>query len=145
MNTRTTIGSISLAVTLTVPIMLGGCAPDVRTTSPVAASAVASRTVAPGISEWGDGQVEAAGYVTWVDLEGGFWALHDRVSKSAATDRPKVVAVLLPGTVSEESIAALEGAYVAASGPMQGGASIRMAGPEVVVNKIAVARPGATR
>jgi len=135
----------SLVLVLVVPMLLVGCAPGARTTSPVPPSAAASRTVAPGISEWGDGQVEAAGYVTWVDLEGGFWALQDRVSKSATTDRPKVVAVLLPGAVSKEGIAALEGVYVIASGPMQGGASIRMAGPEVVVNKIAVARPGATR
>lgn len=134
---------LSITLAFLVVALLVACSAGAGSAAPTGPSA-ASRTVDPGISQWGQGQVEAAGYVTWIDLEGGFWVLNDRLSQSAA-DRPKVVAVLLPGSVSETSIAALEGAYVVASGSMQGGASIRMSGPEVMVDTIAVARPGAAR
>lgn len=124
--------------------MLAGCTSAIRTAPPAAPAPIATRTIEPGLSEWSDGRVEAAGYVAWVEIEGGFWALHDRVSQSPA-DRPKTVAVLLPDSVSEQDIAALQGAYVVASGQLEGGASIRMSGPEVLVDKIAVAQPEVTR
>lgn len=134
---------VSIALALLAVALIVGCSPGWGAAAP-AGSSTASRTVDPGVTQWSDGQVEAAGYVNRVDVEGGFWALHDRVSQSSA-DRPKIVAVLLPGSVSENEIAALEGTYVVASGRMQGGASIRMSGPEVIVDKIAVVRPGVAR
>jgi hypothetical protein len=85
--------------------------------------------------------VEAAGWVAWLDLEGGFWALRDGPAVVDGAKQPKVVAVLLPGAASETAISRLNGSYAVASGHIQGGASIRMAGPELVVDKISAARP----
>lgn len=108
--------------------------------TPGAPSITTTRVIAPGISEWSTGAVEAAGWVRWIDLEGGFWALADAPAAAQGSKQPKVVAVLLPGAVSVEGIAALTGDYVVASGRIQGGASIRMAGPELVVDTIGPAR-----
>jgi len=141
---RSSKAVLAVAFVLLLATLLGACSQAAPPASPPAGSPVATRTVASGLAEWGDGRVEAAGYVVWVDLEGGFWALNDRLSQSP-TDRPRVVAVLLPGEVGEKEIAAFEGGFVVVSGTMQGGASIRMAGPEIVVDDIALALPGAAR
>ncbi len=128
--------------TLVVAVLGYACAPSGATpaTPPIGSSA-ATRTVAPGISEWASGTVEAAGWVAWLDLEGGFWGLRDGPAVVDGVKQPKVIAVLLPGAASETAISQLNGVFAVASGSMQGGASIRMAGPELVVDKISAARP----
>ncbi len=136
----------AIAVTsamLIAAALVCSCAPSAATPDSLrpATSLPASRTVAPGISEWASGTVEAAGWVAWLDLEGGFWALRDGPAVAVGVKEPKVIAVLLPGAVTETAISALNGSYVVASGRIQGGASIRMAGPELVVDKISAARP----
>jgi hypothetical protein len=85
-----------------------------------------------------DGSVEATGYVGHSDLEGGFWALYDRPLGPSSVTQPKILAVLLAGTVDQGAISALDGAYVMLFGRLSTGVSIRQAGPEVFVDGIAV-------
>jgi hypothetical protein len=129
-------GAVSMAVALTLTAMAVACA-----RSPQAPSSVAPRTMGAGISDLGDGRVEAAGYVIREGIEGGFWTLSDRPMSTSSVVQPKIIAVLLPGSVSEAGIAARENSFVVVSGQLQTGPSIRMAGPEVIVDTIAPARP----
>lgn len=129
----------AVAALLLVPLAASACATGPSADVPGEPSQTASRTLAPGITEWAQGTVEAAGWVAWVDVEGGFWALEDAPRTSSSVDRPKIVAVLLPSAATEKAIEGLEGRYAVATGALQGGASIRMAGPELVVDTIALA------
>jgi hypothetical protein len=83
------------------------------------------------------GSAEVVGYLSRSDLEGGFWAVYGLPTTSSVAP-PKVLAVLLPGSVDEGGIAALDGRYVWAAGRVSGGASTRMAGPEILVDSIDV-------
>jgi hypothetical protein len=135
---------VTAAAMLAVSVLACACVPSAAapaTTAPGAPSMPVTRTIAPGMSEWASGNVEAAGWVTWVDVEGGFWTLKDGPAVVAGAKPPKTIAVLLPGVVSETTIATFDGSYVVARGRIQGGASIRMAGPELVVDDLTVARP----
>jgi hypothetical protein len=84
-----------------------------------------------------DGSVEATGYVGRSDLEGGFWALYDRPLGPSSVNPPKILAVLLSGSVDQSAISAMDGVYVRIFGRLSTGTSIRMAGPEVFVDGIA--------
>lgn len=85
----------------------------------------------------GPGGAEAVGYVVREDIEGGFWALVDIDPGVSSTVQPKIIAVLLPGSVDEVGISALKGRFVWAAGRASGGASVRMSGPELLVDGIA--------
>ena len=97
--------------------------------------------VGPAYTTGAAGSAQVVGYLSRSDLEGGFWAVYDALLSASGAVQPKVLAVLLPGTVNESGIAALNGRYVWASGRGSGDASIRMAGPEILVDAIAVATP----
>jgi len=84
-----------------------------------------------------DGSVEATGYVAHEGIEGGFWTLQDIPPGPSSVVQPKILAVLLPDAVTESQIAAMEGVFVKVTGRLSQGASIRMAGPEVLVATIA--------
>lgn len=84
----------------------------------------------------GPGGAEAVGYVVREDIEGGFWALVDIEPSVSSTVQPKIIAVLLPGSVDEVGISALKGRFVWAAGRASGGASVRMSGPELLVDAI---------
>ena len=81
------------------------------------------------------GSAEVVGYLSRSDLEGGFWVVYSLPTTSSVAP-PNVLAVLLPGSVDESGIAALDGRYVWAAGRVSGGASTRMAGPEILVDGI---------
>jgi len=81
------------------------------------------------------GSAEVVGYLSRSDLEGGFWAVYSSPTTSSVVP-PKILAVLLPGSVDEGGIAALDGRYVWAAGRVSEGVSIRMAGPEILVDGI---------
>jgi len=83
------------------------------------------------------GSAEVVGYLSRSDLEGGFWVVYSLPTTSSVAP-PNVLAVLLPGSVDESGIAALDGRYVWAAGRVSGGASTRMAGPEILVDGIDV-------
>jgi len=81
------------------------------------------------------GSAEVVGYLSRSDLEGGFWVVYSSPTTSSVVP-PKVLAVLLPGSVDEGGIAALDGRYVWAAGRVSASASTRMAGPEILVDGI---------
>ena len=83
------------------------------------------------------GSAEVVGYLSRSDLEGGSWVVYSLPTTSSVAP-PNVLAVLLPGSVDEGGIAALDGRYVWAAGRVSGGASTRMAGPEILVDSIDV-------
>lgn len=115
-------------------ILVAGCATTAQRPTPPAST----RTGVGSYSADANGSVEATGYVGRSDLEGGFWALYDRPLGPSSAIQPKVLAVLLPGSVDEGGIAALDGSFVRVGGRVSGGASVRMAGPEVFVDSIDV-------
>lgn len=92
--------------------------------------------VPAGFKKVGAGGAEVVGYLGRSDLEGGFWAVYGSSVESSSGGAPAVLAVLLPGSVDEAGIAALDGRYVWAAGRLVTGASIRMAGPEIKVDGI---------
>lgn len=92
---------------------------------------------APGITRGAGGVATAFGWVMRSDLEGGFWALVDRPPTESRSGQPRVIVVLLPGLAGEDAIARLQGAYAEAEGTIAEGASVRMAGPEMKVDRIA--------
>jgi hypothetical protein len=110
------------------------------TVTPGAGGMMGGAATRPRIEDLGNGRVVAWGWVTRVNLEGGFWAATTNPNMRGI--QPKVVAVLLPGKVSEAEIARLEGSFVGAEGTLQTGASTRMAGPEVVVDAVRALLPG---
>jgi hypothetical protein len=89
--------------------------------------------LAPGIYELEDGIVQAIGTLEWVDLEGGFWALTDG---TAAGDEGGNVAVLANGDELKATLEPLEGRQVSVTGERFEGASIRMAGPEIIAETV---------
>ena len=99
--------------------------------------------VKPTYTTGAAGSAQVVGYLVRAELEGGFWAVYDAPLSPSSAVQPRVLAVLLPGSVDEQGIAALNGRYVWASGRASGGASIRMAGPEILVDGIDVATPPA--
>jgi len=101
----------------------------------------ATGPVKPAYTTGPAGSAEVVGYLWRSDLEGGFWAVYDAPLSPSSAVQPKILAVLLPGSVDEAGIAALDGRYVWASGRTSGGVSTRMAGPEILVDGIDVATP----
>jgi len=99
--------------------------------------------VKPGYTTGSAGSAEVVGYLSRSDLEGGFWAVYDIPPSPSSAQQPRILAVLVPGSVDESGIAALNGRYVRAAGRVSGGPSIRMAGPEILVDAIDVAVPPA--
>ncbi|MCL4078004.1 hypothetical protein MX659_00025 [Coriobacteriia bacterium Es71-Z0120] len=99
----------------------------------------------PGLTGLPDGRVQALGRLARIDLEGGFWAIVEGAGTQQGAD--KVVAVIANADEWERTLEALEGSVVIAVGRRFEGASIRMAGPEVVVESIAEAGtvPGAPK
>jgi len=98
--------------------------------------------IMPGYTEGTTGSAQVVGYLSRSDLEGGFWAVYDYPPAASSAHQPRILAVLLPGSVNEAGVVALNGRYVRASGRVSSGASIRMAGPEILVDAIdAATRP----
>ncbi|MBC7266621.1 MAG: hypothetical protein QMD76_00975 [Anaerosomatales bacterium] len=98
----------------------------------------------PGLVELPDGRVQALGRLARVDLEGGFWAI---VEGAGEQQGMRIVAVIANPDAWERELEALEGVVVIATGRRFEGMSIRMAGPEIVVESIATAGtvPGAPK
>jgi hypothetical protein len=123
-----------------VAAVLAACStpPGTTTSAPLPPGASGKAgTTKPGVSELGDGRVVASGWVARVDLEGGFWAVMDASPQPPESSyMPQVVAVILPGAVPESEFKRLEGSFIGAEGVLQTGASIRMSGPEVVVDAV---------
>lgn len=127
-----------LLLALVLGLALVGCAPAGETrpepasTPPEAPGAATG--LAPGLYDLEDGSAQALGVLTWVDLEGGFWALVG--GTEAEGDAGTTVAVIANGAERDAELRPLEGSMVLVTGERFEGASIRMAGPEIVAETI---------
>lgn len=92
----------------------------------------------PGVTELGDDRISVQGWLAYVDLEGGFYAIQD----GPPSDTPEVevqnnnVMVIGDAGTYEGELDSLLGVYVIATGERLDGASIRMAGPEMSLDSI---------
>ena len=91
----------------------------------------------PGLTPIGEGQAEAVGIVTYVNLEGGFWRIADTASARRAESAGTVVVIANAGDLTNGP-SSYEGRYVRATGELFDGASIRMAGQEMIVDRIEI-------
>lgn len=124
---------IALALALVVGVAIAGCAaaesPDTGTPGDGGGAAGGLR-LANGLYDQEDGSVIALGVLEWVDLEGGFYAL------TGSPDGDGTIAVIANADEFEDELEALVGKTVQVTGARSDGASIRMAGPEVVIESI---------
>ncbi|MBS3957580.1 MAG: hypothetical protein KGZ40_08685 [Clostridiales bacterium] len=125
---------LALVLALSLALVLVGCAAADRS-SDVQNGAVdtpgTELRLAPGLYDLEGGTVQAIGTLTWVDLEGGFWAV---VDTTGAEDTN--VAVIANADEVANVLAPLEGRQVSVVGERFEGMSIRMAGPEVIAETI---------
>lgn len=133
MRTRT----LAILFTLSLALVLGACAPadepDGGEATPPEENGASGMRPAPGLYDLEDGSVHAVGTLEWVDLEGGFWAVTDGTT---AGDEGGNVAVIANPDEFEDELSALEGSTVSITGERFDGASIRMAGPEIIIEAI---------
>jgi hypothetical protein len=91
----------------------------------------------PGLTTTEEGKAQAVGTFSYVDLEGGFWRIAESASANEAQDAPTVVVIANAESLPEEPDS-YEGEYVRATGELFEGATIRMAGQEMIVEDIEV-------
>lgn len=108
--------------------------PETPAETPDEAPPSAGIRLAPGLHEMEDGRVQAIGTLVRRDLEGGFWAIED--SSGASQSEGDNVAVIANGDDVNDQLEPLEGRMVSVTGTRFDGASIRMAGPEIVMESI---------
>jgi len=89
----------------------------------------------PGLYAVEGGRSHALGVLEYRDLEGGFWAVVDAMP-GQSTDTAQLIAVLVGADKLGIDLEALKGHYVSADGTLAGGASSRMAGPELTVDTL---------
>jgi hypothetical protein len=97
----------------------------------------AGTKLAPGLYDLADGTVRAVGTVEHRDLEGGFWAVVG--GTQAEGDLGQVVAVIVNGDDYAELFTQNEGFSFVIDGTRAGGASTRMAGPEIAATTVTLA------
>lgn len=115
-------------------LALGGCTPT--TTPGTAPPTESSQGVAPqpapasGVEELGDGRIAVTGTLVYSDLEGGFYLVRGNDGET--------LYVLQPSAEGEygADMRSLTGSRVRVTGETIDGASIRMAGPEMMVESV---------
>jgi hypothetical protein len=118
---------IALTVLALAGVLLAGCVGDTPDQA----------IPEPGLYPIGEGQAEAVGVVTYVNLEGGFWRVADTASARNAESADTVVVIANAGDLTNGP-SSYEGKYVRATGALSDTASIRMAGQEMIVDRIEV-------
>ena len=96
-------------------------------------TATEETTEDPGFYDLDNGRVRAVGTLERVELEGGFWAV---VEPTTSDSNQVVIAVIANAEEFTAQIAELDPSYVAVTGTLFEGASIRMSGPEIVADTI---------
>lgn len=86
--------------------------------------------LANGLYDQADGSVMVLGTLEWVDLEGGFYAVTDAPGDGGT------IAVVANADEFADELEDLTGSTVFITGTRFEGASVRMAGPEVVIESI---------
>lgn len=134
MRRRKSHFGLALMLSLAAITLLSGCADNVQKLPPNPTPPVIVDP--PGIYDAPGGQVRAVGILDRVALEGGFWALVGVADTESAESL--VVVVISNAEDMGVDLAGYRGRYVEVVGTLVGGASIRMAGPEVEARSITV-------
>ena len=132
-----------VALALLGVCVLGACGslPATASQPPSGATPTASTgpigamPVRPHFEKLSGGRALASGWLRYIALEGGFWALTAE-PPGVKTDSPTVIAVLLPSKVSEAAIASHDGSYLMAQGKSSAHASISNSGSEILVDGV---------
>lgn len=127
---------LGLILVLALGAALAGCAATAEPEPDVGAPGdpAAGLRLAPGIYDLEDGTVQVIGTLEYRDLEGGFYAVVGGTESEG--NLGETVAVVNNADEFAAELEALEGKTVSITGTRFDGASIRMAGPEVVVETI---------
>jgi hypothetical protein len=96
--------------------------------------------MAPGLYDLDDGRVMAVGTVEHSGLEGGYWAVVG--GTEADGNEGELVAVIANGEQFAQQFETNEGLSFEVYGTRAGEASIRMAGPEIVADRVVLAAEG---
>jgi hypothetical protein len=123
----------------------GGGSPTPASSAPASSGAspagpAAGSKMAPGLYHLADGTLVAVGTVEHRDLEGGFWAVVDGTRPEG--DEGQVVAVIVNGDEFAAQFREGEGLSLEVHGTRAGEASVRMAGPEIIADRVVLAAQG---
>ena len=118
------------ACTADEPADNGDAAPPTDGVSTPPVEDPAGLRLANGWYDQGDGTVLALGTLEWVDLEGGFYAL------TGSPEGDGNIAVIANADEFASELEALVGKTVQVTGTPFDGASVRMAGPEIVITSV---------
>ena len=110
--------------------------PERESASPQQPSDAATK-LAEGLHSTGDNQWQAVGTLKFSDLEGGFWLLAKTTGQGKAG---KTIVVIANGKTFEQTLKVLEGKRVIVSGKKLDSLSIRMAGPEMEIDSVRLAK-----
>jgi hypothetical protein len=128
---KTRIALLVLAIVLALSV--AACAADEPSPDegavPPAGDAAGLR-LANGLYDQEDGTVLALGTLEWIDLEGGFYAL------TGSPEGGGNIAVIANADDFAAELEALVGKTVQVTGTRFDGASIRMAGSEIVITSV---------
>lgn len=130
---------LAAALLLLAPLLASGCGPsasaDRGEAKPEPEKRLDTDVAPPGVYELPGGRAQVIGTLVRDDgLEGGFWAISPRTPTMGSDARPVVIAN--PELFADPPLGSLEGDYVVAEGVLSDGASVRMAGPELVADSL---------
>lgn len=137
------VTTLTLVVVAVFALLLSGCAASQPHQQPQSGTAEENASpdlaaggtrLAPGLYDMPDGTVQAVGTLERSDLEGGFWMVAGGTASEG--NEGVTVVVIANGDDLAAELEPLEGKTVMAVGKRQEGASIRMAGPEMVAETI---------
>ena len=122
---------LALAIVLALALALTGCAAsDTTDEVPPVDDGAAGLRLANGLYDQENGTALALGTLEWVELEGGFYAI------TGSPEGDGNIAVIANPDEFADELEALLVKTVSVTGTRFDGVSIRMAGPEIIVESI---------
>lgn len=127
MKTRIPLLLLALALAVTACAAETPSADDGSTPS---TGDAAGLRLANGLYDQEDGTIIALGTLEWVDIEGGFYVL------TGSPEGDGSIAVIANGDAYADELKALLGKMVQVTGDRSDGPTIRMSGPEIIIDSV---------